>query len=242
MGARLFGFTCGVALAAGLCVGCGSSSLTSISSRTSVSHSTTSTHSSSSRTTRGIGRRSRRATAGLSLSRYVRCDANIEARIATTTCAFALNTFYEFYAHGQQPTVRVWSPAAARFFSTHCAAGQVISCVATDGGRVRFRLAAVRATTTAWLARSQRLTILDPCLLWTLLLRVHSRRRRRRASRARPWGVPIPARSHASATRASTCRLSRSRRQRFRRPRYRPLTLAVRITRRSTSLRSTFRR
>jgi hypothetical protein len=30
---------------------------------------------------------------------YRRCDPNVRARVTNTTCAFALNTFYEFYVH-----------------------------------------------------------------------------------------------------------------------------------------------
>jgi hypothetical protein len=88
---------------------------------------------------------SRGRTTAMPSTRSRRCDANIQAGNTTTTCAFALNTFYEFYLHDQQRVVEVWSPAARRFFLTRCAGGPIVACRASDGGRVRFPLVAVKS-------------------------------------------------------------------------------------------------
>jgi hypothetical protein len=76
-------------------------------------------------------------------SGYRRCDPNVRARITNTTCAFALNTFYEFYVHGESAALNVWSPAARRFFVTRCSARPMVTCRASDGGEVTFPLSAV---------------------------------------------------------------------------------------------------
>jgi hypothetical protein len=76
-------------------------------------------------------------------SGYRHCDPNVRARVTNTTCAFALNTFYEFYVHGESASLRVWSPAAHRSFATRCSAGPTVTCRASDGGAVTFPRSAV---------------------------------------------------------------------------------------------------
>jgi hypothetical protein len=80
----------------------------------------------------------------VSSPRFVACDSNIKARAATTTCGFAQNTFYEYWASAEAPAIEVYSPATHSTFSTTCTAGEgAVVCTTTDGGVVRFSQAAV---------------------------------------------------------------------------------------------------
>jgi hypothetical protein len=80
----------------------------------------------------------------------VACDANISARAATTSCGFAENVFFAFYedatASKSQNAIHAYSTASDTDYAVACAtdAGHV-TCMAGDGGEVRFDLAAVRA-------------------------------------------------------------------------------------------------
>lgn len=75
------------------------------------------------------------------------CDANIEAKTPGTTCEFASNTFYEYFMNDETGgTLKVWSPASRQWYDTDCtAASSLVTCVASDGGMVRFGEAAVAA-------------------------------------------------------------------------------------------------
>jgi hypothetical protein len=75
---------------------------------------------------------------------YVRCDANIEVKAATTTCAFAQNTFWHYWTSGASGAIQVYSPAAGSTFDVSCAVRESqIGCSTTDGGEVRFSQAAL---------------------------------------------------------------------------------------------------
>lgn len=81
---------------------------------------------------------SRPATPG---TPFVNCDQNIRARRPTTSCGFALNVFYEFWASGQASYVTAYSKAAARSFTAHCrgyGGYATVSCTTTDGAEIRF--------------------------------------------------------------------------------------------------------
>jgi hypothetical protein len=84
------------------------------------------------------------------------CDANIKAKRATTTCAFAENVFYAYWLNQAEPGVfgdsrglPAYSPAARKTFYVDCSGASKIVCRAGDGGYVSFPLAAVLAYTTA---------------------------------------------------------------------------------------------
>jgi hypothetical protein len=77
---------------------------------------------------------------------FVRCDANIRVRAATTTCGFAQNVFYAFYmdadAVADSNAIEAYSPASKRSYALSCRTDDfdAIRCVADDGGEVRFDL------------------------------------------------------------------------------------------------------
>lgn len=75
------------------------------------------------------------------------CDSNIRARIATTTCEFAQNVFYEFWnaqQHGEDE-ITAYSPATDSDYDLDCDAGFRVTCTGGDGSEVRFQMAAVDA-------------------------------------------------------------------------------------------------
>lgn len=75
---------------------------------------------------------------------FQRCDPNIRVKAATTTCPFAQNAFYGYWKSDGDSELRVYSPAAKRFFETACdAAGGLVTCTTGDGGVVKFAQAAV---------------------------------------------------------------------------------------------------
>lgn len=77
-------------------------------------------------------------------SEYVSCDANIEVKAATTTCAFAQNTFWHYWTSGATDAIQVYSPAARSTFDVSCTVrDSQIGCSTTDGGEVRFSQAAL---------------------------------------------------------------------------------------------------
>ena len=141
MGARWsrLGLGWALAVAALMATGCGSSaSVGSNHSDASVAAAAHAEHTTTSRPT-SVSQPRKRVRA------YRHCDPNVRARISNTTCAFALNTFYEFYVHGEPTSLRVWSPAAHRSFATRCSAGPTVTCRASDGGEVAFPLSAVHS-------------------------------------------------------------------------------------------------
>lgn len=72
------------------------------------------------------------------------CDANIAARAGTTTCAFAENTFYEYWASQGASSLSVYSPATRSRYATQCSSSSsTVACTTPDRGEVRFSLAAV---------------------------------------------------------------------------------------------------
>ncbi len=76
------------------------------------------------------------------------CDPNITVRADTTTCEFAQNVFYEYWASGESEVIEVFSPATQATYSTDCSpsAGRV-TCRTADRGVVRFTQAAIDAYT-----------------------------------------------------------------------------------------------
>jgi hypothetical protein len=74
------------------------------------------------------------------------CDANIEVKAATTTCAFAQNVFLEYWSatqSGDGASIEAYSPAAKRTYALTCSGSTLITCRAGDGSYVRFPAAAV---------------------------------------------------------------------------------------------------
>lgn len=79
-------------------------------------------------------------------SAYKHCDANIRAKRVTTTCGFAENAFYGYFISSGAETLRVYSPATGRTFTTRCSRGSTtITCRTFDGGVVKFPQSAIDA-------------------------------------------------------------------------------------------------
>jgi hypothetical protein len=77
---------------------------------------------------------------------YRTCDPNIEARVDTTTCAFAQNAFWVYWTSGEKSRISVYSPAVGRSFRIRCANdGERVACTGHDGSGVRFPVAALEA-------------------------------------------------------------------------------------------------
>lgn len=78
--------------------------------------------------------------------KYRACDPNIEARIDTTTCAFAQNLFWVYWTSGEASPISVYSPAVQRSFRVRCANdGARVACTGRDGSGVRIPVAALDA-------------------------------------------------------------------------------------------------
>jgi hypothetical protein len=93
------------------------------------------------RTTTANSESAHRAASG-----YKRCDANIRAKRVTTTCGFAENAFYAYFIGSGATTLRVYSPATGRTFTTRCSEGTAtVTCRTADGGVVKFRQSAIAA-------------------------------------------------------------------------------------------------
>jgi hypothetical protein len=80
-------------------------------------------------------------------SAFVACDPNISARRGTTSCPFAENTFYEYWASGEASGISAYSPATQRSYDLNCHGGTMVRCTAGDGAEVRFPATAVAAYT-----------------------------------------------------------------------------------------------
>ncbi len=88
------------------------------------------------------------ASPAASGSALTSCDANIEVDASTTTCAFAQNLFYEYWAGGRGGEVTAWSPSMQAMFDASCApTGDDVLCSTADGSLVRFPQSAVDAYT-----------------------------------------------------------------------------------------------
>jgi predicted Rdx family selenoprotein len=84
------------------------------------------------------------------------CDANIRAKVGTTSCPFAQNVFYGYWLNQQEPGVfadragiPAYSPATGTTFDVNCSDANKIACRAGDGGYVTFSMAAVSAYNVA---------------------------------------------------------------------------------------------
>jgi hypothetical protein len=79
---------------------------------------------------------------------YVSCDANIEVKASTTTCALAQNTFYEYWYswnYLELDAFAAYSAAADEWLDMTCRGEERIACEAVDGSVVRFPMSAVLA-------------------------------------------------------------------------------------------------
>jgi hypothetical protein len=138
-GAAILAFAC----LAGFTAGCGSSTerveRTVVTVVKTVPAKTPAAHKRVSKT--------RSAASKPTSSAFVACDSNISARRQTTSCPFAENTFYEYWASGESGTIRAYSPATERSYRLTCRGGTMVRCTAGDGAEVRFSSAAVSAYT-----------------------------------------------------------------------------------------------
>ena len=78
---------------------------------------------------------------------HAMCEANIRVK-TTTTCPFAQNVFFAYWAHETYPgtPLTAYSSAAARTFDLDCAPGvDRVQCTAGDGAEVSFPQSAVDA-------------------------------------------------------------------------------------------------
>jgi hypothetical protein len=100
-----------------------------------------------------VARRSKRKARVASAMRS--CDANIEARRATTSCRFAENVFYGFWKAQDEgdDAFTAYSPVTKQSYPMSCTTGMTVVCRAGDGAEVRFPMAAVRAYTADDAAR-----------------------------------------------------------------------------------------
>jgi hypothetical protein len=100
-------------------------------------------HESASRTkTKAVRHRARIARKAAA---FAACDPNISVRSATTTCPFAQNVFYEYWASGGASAIRAYSPATKATYSLTCSAGVRVECTTAGDGEVRFAQSAVDA-------------------------------------------------------------------------------------------------
>lgn len=77
---------------------------------------------------------------------FKNCDANIKAKIGTTSCGFANNTFYEYWISGESSSIRVYSPATGITYRTRCTTyTDPIVCKSGDGAIVKFSQASIDA-------------------------------------------------------------------------------------------------
>ena len=76
---------------------------------------------------------------------FVDCDPNIQAKVGTTTCPFAENTFWTYWTSGESSSpLQVWSPAAHATFDTTCESdGAQVVCTTSDNATVKFSQAAL---------------------------------------------------------------------------------------------------
>jgi hypothetical protein len=89
------------------------------------------------------------ATAPAATSEFAACDANISVRAATTTCPFAQNVFYAYWASGQAAAIRAYSPASLTTYALSCVTGSWVRCSGGDRAEIRFSQAAVEAYSDA---------------------------------------------------------------------------------------------
>jgi hypothetical protein len=84
------------------------------------------------------------------LKGFIRCDAQIEAKAADTTCAFAENTFYAYWHSKGAQTLTAYSPAAGRNFALRCTpSASQVACISSDQAVVRFSQSSIDQYTVA---------------------------------------------------------------------------------------------
>lgn len=77
---------------------------------------------------------------------FTACDSNITVRTATTSCAFAQNVFFEYWA-GSGDAISAYSPTTRATYELDCNGVSRIACTTTGGAEVRFSQSAVDAYT-----------------------------------------------------------------------------------------------
>ena len=137
LGLSAHGWTLGV-LVAVACSGCGQEERVAVR--------TVTVHEQAARAAAPASRRAHRhetktVAPGQHTSSFRNCDQNISVKAATTTCGFAQNAFYEYWTSGEASSIEVYSPAAKRFFATHCtvSAGSALHHERPRGGAVLRR-------------------------------------------------------------------------------------------------------
>jgi hypothetical protein len=79
-----------------------------------------------------------------SRAEFTRCDSNIEVKASTTTCGFAQNAFWTYWADNEASSIEVYSPKLGSTLSATCAtASGHVTCSTADNGVVRFAQTAV---------------------------------------------------------------------------------------------------
>lgn len=86
---------------------------------------------------------------GSSSVNFSSCDANIAAA-GGASCAFAENTFYEYFVQGGASSMTVYSPTTGRTYSVSCGPnGANIVCTNGQGAATRFSQNAIGAYSQA---------------------------------------------------------------------------------------------
>jgi hypothetical protein len=139
--------------------GCGGSSVKTVTERETVSVAAAAARHTASdaggepATSRAVARaaRTRHAAArSRTRARWVACDANITVLRPHTSCGFAQNAFYGYWAADGSTPIDVWSPSTSRSYATDCTTTAArVTCRTSDGGRVRFPTSAVAAYSSA---------------------------------------------------------------------------------------------
>jgi hypothetical protein len=139
------GLVAGVLTAAGL-AGCGGQQTVvktvTVSSPTTSAHVVQKSAAAASRrptSVRPSAKKSKPSGSAAARPVFVRCDANIQAKVPRTSCGFAQNAFYEYWTSGEASSITVYSPATDSAYLTECTAGEGwIVCTTSDGGAVKF--------------------------------------------------------------------------------------------------------
>lgn len=76
------------------------------------------------------------------------CDPNVSVS-GPADCAFAENTFYEYWLHQGVASFSVYSPTAQNYATVECSTSADIVCTTDRGASVRFSVEAVEAYTHA---------------------------------------------------------------------------------------------
>jgi hypothetical protein len=83
-----------------------------------------------------LPRRRPKATSTIDARSFVACDSNI--RVSGLGCAFANNTFWTYWRHGQVRSITVYDPDTGRYHAASCSPGREVECSTAHGDAVRF--------------------------------------------------------------------------------------------------------